>query len=117
MPILKLSLTKEEEDKLSKLSKDENLSMQDYIRYLVFGNKISSKFTPEEAERRALEKFTAEDPPFTVPDIYGKEEWAELPTEKTGVFGKRCFNYFKTSDCTIKYVGTPGRRATYRITK
>lgn len=114
MSILKLSLTKEEEEKLVELAKKENMSSQDYIRFIVFGVKISSKFTPEEAERRALEKFT-EGNLFTLPDIYG-EEWEELNPRMTGIFGKRFFNHLKTSN-SIEYAGmTPdGRRATYRI--
>ncbi len=117
MPILKLSLTKEEEDKLAELAKGENLSPQDYIRYRIFGIKSPSKFTPEEAERRALEKYTIDDEPFTLPDIY-QEEWSELNPRMTGVFGKRFFNYLKSSD-SVEYAGMTqdGRRATYRIKK
>ena len=117
MPIIKLSLTEEEFKKLSELAKGENLSGQDYIRYKIFGEKSPSMFTPEEAERRALEKFSERDKPFTLPDIYG-EEWGELDPRKTGVFGKRFFNYLKTSD-SIEYVGmtADGRRATYQVKK
>lgn len=117
MPVLKLSLTKEEEDKLAELARVEKLSPQDYIRYRIFGEKSPSKFTPEEAERRALEKFTEAGEPFTLPDIY-QEEWSELNPRMTGVFGKRFFNYLKTSD-SVEYAGMTqdGRRATYRIKK
>lgn len=117
MPILKLSLTDEENLILSELAKEEKLSGQDYIRYKVFGKKNPSKFTPEEAERRALERFTEEDEPFTLPDIYS-EEWEELNPRMTGVFGKRFFNYLKTSN-SVEYAGmtADGRRATYKIKK
>jgi hypothetical protein len=117
MPVIKLSLTKEEEQKLLELAGAENLSPQDYLRKVVFGTERAAKFTPEEAEKRALEKFTTEDAPFTLPDIYGSE-WEELNPRMTGVFGKRFFNYLKTSD-TIEYVGMTSdkRRATYRIRK
>lgn len=117
MPVLKLSLTEEEEERLLELARAEHLSEQDYIRYVVFGTREPSKFTPEEAERRALEKFTVEDEPFTLPDIYG-EEWEELNPRMTGVFGKRFFKYLKTSD-SVEYAGmTPdGRRAIYRIVR
>ncbi len=117
MPILKLSLTQEQEDKLTELAKNEKLSPQDYIRYRIFGVKSPSKFTPEEAERRALERFTTNDEPFTLPDIY-QEEWSELNSRMTGVFGKRFFNYLKTSDF-VEYAGMTqdGRRATYRLKK
>lgn len=117
MPILKLSLTEEEYEALSELAKEENLSGQDYIRYKVFGKKSPSKFTPEEAEKRALGKFTENNEPFTLPDIYG-EEWEELNPRMTGVFGKRFFNYLKSVD-SVEYAGmtVDGRRATYKIKK
>lgn len=118
MPILKLSLTKEDDEKLAKLAKEENLSAQDYIRYKVFSVKSPSKFTPEEAERRALEKFSGEDEPFTLPDIYG-EEWVELNPRMTGVFGKRFFYYLESVDSPIKFNGMTAdrRRSTYKIVK
>ena len=117
MPILKLSLTETEKSTLARLAKEENLSPQDFIRYKIFGEKNPSKFTPEEAEKRALEKYTVDDESFTLPDVY-QEEWAELNPRMTGVFGKRFFNYIKTSE-TIEYAGMTqdGRRATYRIKK
>ena len=51
MPLIKLSLTKEENDKLIELAKNENISSQDYIRYRIFGIKNPSKFTPEEVDK------------------------------------------------------------------
>lgn len=117
MPILKLSLTDEEMKRLEDLASAENLSLQDYIRYRILGNRTPSKFTPEEAERRAVEKFTEADDPFSLPDIY-QEEWSELNPRMTGVFGKRFFNYLKESESTVvEFAGMTkdGRRATYRI--
>lgn len=115
MPIVKLSLTDEEFEELLKQADGEKMSIQDYIRYRLLSKKNPSIFTPEEAEKRALEKFTAEDEPFTLPDVYG-EEWEKLNPRMTGVFGKRFYNYLKTSDL-IEYAGmtADGRRATYRI--
>lgn len=115
MPIVKLSLTDEEFDELSKQADGEKMSIQDYIRYRLLSKKNPSIFTPEEAEKRALEKYTAEDEPFTLPDVYG-EEWVKLNPRMTGAFGKRFYNYLKTSDL-IEFVGmtADGRRATYRI--
>lgn len=117
MPIVKLSLTEEEFLCLSQLSEKEHLTKQDMIRFKLFGAKPSAVFTPEEAHRRALEKFTEQDEPFTLPDIYG-EEWRKLNPRMTGVFGKRFFNYLKESD-SIEFVGmtSDGRRALYRIKK
>ena len=100
MPLLKLSLTNEEMTRLEELAREEDLSLQDYIRYTIFGDRNPAKFTPEEAERRAVEKYTADDEPFTLPDIY-QEEWSELNPRMTGVFGKRFFNYLRESESTV----------------
>lgn len=115
MPVIKLSLTEDEFKDLSRLADGEKMSIQDFIRYKLLDKKNPSIFTPEEAERRALEKFTSEDAAFTLPDVYG-EEWSELNPRMTGVFGKRFFNYLKTSN-TIEFAGmtSDGRRATYRV--
>lgn len=115
MPIVKLSLTDEEFRELLKQADGEKMSVQDFIRYKLLSKKNPSIFTPEEAEKRALEKYTREDKPFTLPDIYG-EEWEKLDPRMTGVFGKRFYNYLKTSDLIV-FAGMTAdrRRATYRI--
>ena len=82
------------------------------------------KISLTEEEFRELEALAAKenmsvqnDPPFTLPDIYG-DAWFDLPPRMTGVFGKRFFNYVATVDF-IQFAGmTPNhRRASYRITK
>ena len=115
MPLIKLSLTDEEFEELQKLADVEKMSIQDLIRYKLLLKKNPAIFVPEEAVARALEKFTTDDEPFTLPDIYG-EAWSNLNPHMTGVFGKRFFNYLKTID-SIEYAGMTldGRRATYRI--
>lgn len=119
MPIIKLSLTEEELADLQNLrgaeETTENMSIQDFIRFKLLGKSNPSIFTPEEAVRRALEKFSKDDKPFTLPDIYG-DEWSSLNPRMTGVFGKRFFNYLKTID-SIEYDGMSqdGRRATYKV--
>ena len=119
MPIIKLSLTEEELADLQNLrgaeETTENMSIQDFIRFKLLRKSNPSIFTPEEAVRRALEKFSKDDKPFTLPDIYG-DEWSSLNPRMTGVFGKRFFNYLKTID-SIEYDGMSqdGRRATYKV--
>jgi len=115
MPIIKISLTDEEYQELENLATGEKMSIQDFIRYKMLSQKNPSIFIPEEAVRRALEKFSKEDEPFALPDIYA-ELWCDLNPRMTGVFGKRFFNYVKNIS-EIEYVGmTPdGRRATYKI--
>lgn len=115
MPVIKLSLTEDEFKDLSRLADGEKMSIQDFIRYKLLAKKNPSIFLPEVAEKLALEKFTSDDGVFTLPDVFG-EDWSELNPRMTGVFGKRFFNYVKTSDA-IEFAGmTPdGRRATYRV--
>lgn len=115
MPIVKVSLTDDEYQELQGLADEEKMSIQDLIRYKFLSKKNSSIFVPEEAVKRALEKYKRENFPFTLPDIYG-DEWSNLNPRMSGVFGKRFFNHVKTID-SIEFAGmTPdGRRATYRI--
>ena len=117
MPVIKISLTEEEFRELEALAAKENMSVQDLFRYKLLAKKSPPIFVPEEAAKRALKKFSENDPPFTLPDIYG-DAWFDLPPRMTGVFGKRFFNYVATVDF-IQYAGmTPNhRRASYRITK
>jgi len=121
MPVIKLSLTDDEVQRLQQIMEEEdntsNMTIQDYIRFKVLGQTNPSIFTPEEAVRRALEKFSTDDGPFTLPDIYG-DEWQLLNPRMTGVFGKRFFNYLKAdSSSQIEYVGMVDRdrRASYKI--
>lgn len=121
MPIIKLSLSDDEYTQvLRMLGADEmtsKMSVQDFIRYKILGKSNPDIFTPEEAVRRALEKYGSEDEPFTLPDIYG-DEWQLLNPRMTGVFGKRFFNYLKAdSSSQIEYVGMVDRdrRASYKI--
>lgn len=121
MPIIKISLSNDEYTQVLKmLGADEmtsKMSIQDFIRYKILGKSNPDIFTPEEAVRRALEKYSSEDEPFTLPDIYG-DEWQLLNPRMTGVFGKRFFNYLKAdSSLQIEYVGMVDRdrRASYKI--
>lgn len=121
MPIIKISLSNDEYTQVLKmLGADEmtsKMSIQDFIRYKILGKSNPDIFTPEEAVRRALEKYSSEDEPFTLPDIYG-DEWQLLNPRMTGVFGKRFFNYLKAdSSSQIEYVGMVDRdrRASYKI--
>lgn len=115
MPVVKISFTNDEYHELENLARVEKMSIQDYIRLKMLSQKNPSIFVPEEAVRRALKKFTKEDAPFTLPDVY-EELWTELNPRMTGVFGKRFFNYINNID-EIEFVGmtSDGRRATYRI--
>ena len=117
MPIIKISLTEDEHKELEKIAKDEKMSIQDLIRYRLLSKKKPLIFNPEEATKRALLKYSIDDGPFTLPDIYG-EDWSKLEPRMTGIFGKRFFNYIKNIE-EIEYSGmsSDSRRATYKIIK
>lgn len=120
MPVLKLSLSDDEIEKLQMIMESDaftaQMTIQDFIRFKLLGqtNAPAPIFTPEEAVRRAWEKFTPEQV-FTLPDIYG-EEWALLNPRMTGVFGKRFFKHVESID-SVEFIGMVdrGRRASYRI--
>ena len=118
MPVLKLSLSDDESKALELLAEAERLSPQDYIRFLLFGNKPATIFTPEEAERRAIAKFK-EGELFSLPDIYGYQDWCLLEPRKTGPFGKKFFQFVQRPDSDIVFVKMTanGRRALYSIKK
>ena len=119
MPIVKISLTEEEMTEVLNLRDSEDvtkdMTVQDFFRFKLLEKRNPSMFTPEEAVSRALEKFTVEDAPFTLPDIYG-DEWLSLNPRMTGVFGKRFFKYVENLE-SIEYHGMSedSRRATYII--
>lgn len=66
-------------------AKDENMSIQEYIRSILFPNQ-KTEITPENAVRKALEKYSKGDT-FTVPEIWGSN-W-NLENGYAGVFGRR----------------------------
>ena len=115
MPVLKISLTDDDYKILTELALTEKISIQDYMRYRLLSKRNPIIFVPEEAARRALEKFSKEDEAFSLPDIYG-DSWSELDSRMTGIFGKRFFNFIKDIP-EIEFAGmtADGRRATYRI--
>jgi hypothetical protein len=69
------------------LQRADALSIQDYIRSVLFPEQ-SNTITPDEAVKLALNKFKKGDG-FTVPEIYG-DEW-NLPNGYAGVFGRKFF--------------------------
>lgn len=93
MPVIKISLTEEEFRQLEELAAQQGMSIQDLFRFKLLNKKNPSIFTPEEAMRRALEKFSSKGPGyrFTLPDIYGSD-WSKLPSRMTGTFGKQVRN-------------------------
>lgn len=115
MPIIKLTLDEEHYKKLLELANNVNKSPQEYIKDLVFNEK--SIFVPEEAVRRAHEKFP-NGVSFSIPDLYSEEEWSTIGRGTAGVFGKRFYRYITSNkEAKINFVdmGKYGRRAEYKV--
>ena len=111
MPVVKLTFSEEHYKELKKRA--GSLSLQDYIRGILFDEPTI--FTPEEAITRAKEKFMpgAE---FSLPEVYA-ENWT-LDRGPAGAFGKQFYNYLLENDNTgIAFVGMDkyGRRAMYKV--
>lgn len=124
MAIVKLTLTAEQYEELSKMAQEEHKSIQDYIRSRLF--KMNTLFTPEEAIRRIRAGIQngdyQMDTEFTLPDIYG-DEWT-IERGPAGVFGKKFYNYISENpeispELEIRFInmGKSGRRAVYKIMK
>ena len=115
MPVIRVSLNDESYEELQKMAKAENLSIQDYIRKVVF-QKEDTIFTVEEAVRRIQEGAVDHLDEFTLPDVYG-DEWT-IERGPAGVFGKNFYNYVEEHTefgIRFKDMGKYRRRATYTL--
>jgi len=114
MPTIRFTVNNENYEDLEKRAQKANLSMQDYIRKVLF--EIDTIFTPEEAIKRVKNGAVDGLSEFTLPDIYG-DEWT-IERGPAGVFGKAFYNYIQENiDLGIVFVnmGKYGRRATYKM--
>ena len=115
MPVVKFSISDEQMSCLEKEAAQASMTVQDYVRFRLFGEGeaiLPAIFTPEEAVRRALEKYNSGDH-FTIPELYG-EEWTLTRKTGAGVFGRKFYDY--TKDRTdIEWVKRAGRHAQYKI--
>jgi len=116
MPVIKLTLNDEYYERLLKMARTEQKSIQDYIRETIF--QIDTIFTPEEAVQRIRNgKYEVGDE-FELPEVY-REDWT-IERGPAGVFGRKFFNYVNANpNLGIKYkdMGKYGRRAVYKIVK
>ena len=99
MPSIKLTLTETEFSELQELCQNQNISMQDYIRHMLF--KTTSIFTPEEAYKRAMTLPAGTE--FSLPQLYTSEEWS-LTNSEAGVFGRKWYKYTVNSPF-VDFVG------------
>ena len=119
MPVVRFSVTDEELKDLERKAKEAGTTVKLYSKNRALGIEPNI-FTPKEALKRALMKYTRDDDPFTLPDLYTDEEWFTMSNSmgSAGQFGKAFFVY-----CTdvepgkVEYVdgGSKGRRARYKV--
>ncbi|WP_026509220.1 MULTISPECIES: DUF1413 domain-containing protein [unclassified Butyrivibrio] len=119
MPVVRFSVTDEELKELERKAKEEGTTVKLYSKNKSLGVE-SSIFTPKEALRRALIKYTKDDEPFCLPSLYTDEEWLEMSKSigTAGQFGKAFFVYVKDVDPgKVEYVdgGSRGKRARYKV--
>lgn len=115
MPVIRISLSDESYKELQEMANADNLSIQDYIRKVVF-QKEATIFTVEEAVKRIQEGAVDHLDEFTLPDVYG-DEWT-IERGPAGVFGKSFYNYVEEHTefgIHFKDMGKYGRRATYTL--
>lgn len=98
---IKFTITDEQYTEIKSRSILSGLSIQDQIRKDLFNQ--TNSFTPRDAIRRALEKYSSEET-FSIEDLF--EEEKSLPNGLAGQFGRRFSDLVKTefSD-RIKHTG------------
>lgn len=115
MPVIKFSICEQWMAQLEQEAREQNITVQDLVRLKLFGRADEGPraiFTPEEAVRRALEKYEPEEE-FTLPELYDDEwtltrEAGDNGEPGAGPFGRKFFDYLQAhEDIPIRYV--PGR--------
>lgn len=88
---IKITVSDENYDILCANAEDAKLSIQDYIRNILFPGQIT--ITPLDAINRALSNYSSGET-FTVPELYG-DDW-NLPNGMAGQFGRKFYNLVTT---------------------
>lgn len=111
---VRFSCSDEQYKQLLENSKKKGLSIQQYIRQVLFeeNNETATVITVEEALKRAMQKFKPGEE-FFVREIFSDEEW--LTIKSPTVLGKLFYQEVKNRD-DIQLVRM-GRQAVYTIIK
>lgn len=116
MGTFRFDLNEEYSERLKNDAEAMHLSIQDYIRYKLFGE--TTIFTVDEAVRR-IQNGSFENIEFTLPDVYGEDEWT-IQRGPAGVFGKAFYIHItEHPELGIRFVPdhTIKRRAVYTYKK
>lgn len=115
MPTVRFDLTSEYLQRLETLAAHEKMSVQEFIRFTLFGERPSPSV--DDAIARICEgRFDASNYPdgFTLMDVYG-DDW-NSDRGPSGVIGRRFFQFVTSHpELGIKYMGMGqnGRKAHY----
>ena len=90
MATFRFDLNAEYSERLEAAAADHRMSVQEYIRYKLFGEKTI--FTVDEVIKR-IQRGEFEGKEFTVPDAFTPEEWSKIDRGNAGVLGKNFFLY------------------------
>lgn len=117
MATFRFDLNKEYSKKLEDAAADKRMSIQEYIRYKVFGEVTI--FSVDEVIKR-IQNGDLVGKEFTIPDVFTDEEWSQIDRGNAGVLGKNFYNYTKENpELEIEFVPDKQikRRAVYMYKK
>ena len=90
MATFRFDLNEEYGKRLEDAARENRMSIQEYIRYKLFGEKTI--FSVDEVIQR-IQAGNFEGIEFTVPDVYTDEEWSRIDRGNAGVLGKNFYNH------------------------
>ena len=117
MATFRFDLNKEYSKKLEDAAADKRMSIQEYIRYKLFGE--ITIFSVDEVIKR-IQNGDLVGKEFTIPDVFTDEEWSQIDRGNAGVLGKNFYNYTKENPgLEIEFVPDKQikRRAVYTYKK
>lgn len=117
MPTFRFDLNDEYSKKLESAAADKRMSIQEYIRYKLFGE--TTIFSVDEVIKR-IQAGDFEGKEFTVPDVFTEDEWSQIDRGNAGVLGKNFYIHITANpELGISFVKnkTIKRRAVYTYKK
>jgi hypothetical protein len=117
MSTFRFDLNDEYGKKLEAAAAAKRMSVQEYIRYKLFGE--TTIFTVDEVVKR-IRTGDWNDVYFTIPDMYSEEEWSQIDRGSAGVLGRNFYTYITQNPALgIRFVPDKKikRRAVYTYKK
>ncbi|MFW5669050.1 MAG: DUF1413 domain-containing protein [Acetivibrio ethanolgignens] len=117
MATFRFDLNEEYGRRLEEAAAEKRMSIQEYIRYKLFGE--TTIFSVDEVIKR-IQAGDFDGKEFTVPDVFTEEEWSQIDRGNAGVLGKNFYTHItENPDLGIRFVAgkTIRRRAVYSYKK